>query len=278
MVDNRVPLDARLAKVSYEATRAWTEVSGAPPKKPWEETEDWRRKAAVQSVRAAIAGDTAEHVHEAWRQQRISEGWQYGEQKSEAAKTNPSLLPYAELGDTQKRAADLFSAAVHTAYKCGTERWAVKTMTDPHAKEVTLAAVPSTVKALCAGPLPPEGVDRREPQEFTTYELKGTIVVAKLEADKDLHLVLQDPDDPKVTMIVESASPDCAKASIVASQITDVRKALEEHFPNAAAGGREEPNLAVTVTGVGFFDRLHNQEGVGPNGIELHPLLSLVPA
>jgi hypothetical protein len=32
-------------------------------------------------------------------------------------------------------------------------------------------------------------------------------------------------------------------------------------------------NLPVTVTGVAFFDTLHGQEGVAPNGIELHPIL-----
>jgi hypothetical protein len=27
------------------------------------------------------------------------------------------------------------------------------------------------------------------------------------------------------------------------------------------------------VTGVGFFDAMHGQAGVAPNGIELHPVL-----
>ena len=31
----------------------------------------------------------------------------------------------------------------------------------------------------------------------------------------------------------------------------------------------------VTVTGVGFFDVLHGQTGVAPNGIELHPVLAI---
>jgi len=33
--------------------------------------------------------------------------------------------------------------------------------------------------------------------------------------------------------------------------------------------------IAVRITGVGFFDRLHGQMGVAPNGIELHPVLDL---
>ena len=33
--------------------------------------------------------------------------------------------------------------------------------------------------------------------------------------------------------------------------------------------------MPVTVTGVRFFDFLHGQTGVAPNGIELHPVLDI---
>jgi hypothetical protein len=34
-------------------------------------------------------------------------------------------------------------------------------------------------------------------------------------------------------------------------------------------------SVPVTVTGVGFFDYQHGQDGVAPNAIELHPVLSV---
>ncbi|EWM11974.1 hypothetical protein [Kutzneria sp. 744] len=34
-------------------------------------------------------------------------------------------------------------------------------------------------------------------------------------------------------------------------------------------------NVPVTITGVGFFDFLHGQTGVAPNGIELHSVLDV---
>ena len=37
-------------------------------------------------------------------------------------------------------------------------------------------------------------------------------------------------------------------------------------------------NGTATVTGVGFFDVIHGQTGVAPNGIELHPVLRLSSA
>ncbi len=33
-------------------------------------------------------------------------------------------------------------------------------------------------------------------------------------------------------------------------------------------------NGSATITGVAFFDVIHGQRGVAPNGIELHPALS----
>src|SRR5260370_1246977 len=35
-------------------------------------------------------------------------------------------------------------------------------------------------------------------------------------------------------------------------------------------------NIPVQIKGVGFFDFLHGQTGVAPNGIELHPLLDII--
>ena len=44
--------------------------------------------------------------------------------------------------------------------------------------------------------------------------------------------------------------------------------------PNSPMG--QNPDAAVVVvTGVGFFDRPHNQIGHAPNNLELHPVLSI---
>jgi len=46
-----------------------------------------------------------------------------------------------------------------------------------------------------------------------------------------------------------------------------VRHLLDQKFGEIT---RFEPNVPVTITGVAFFDKLHGQEGVAANGIELH--------
>jgi hypothetical protein len=38
---------------------------------------------------------------------------------------------------------------------------------------------------------------------------------------------------------------------------------------------RRAADEPVTLFGVGFFDVIHGQRGVAPNGIELHPVLGI---
>lgn len=44
----------------------------------------------------------AENVHEVWAQSRISQGWTYGAQRSDALKQHPCLVPYNELPEVEK--------------------------------------------------------------------------------------------------------------------------------------------------------------------------------
>lgn len=44
----------------------------------------------------------AENVHEVWAQSRLSQGWKYGEERSDIKKTHPCLVPYDMLSETEK--------------------------------------------------------------------------------------------------------------------------------------------------------------------------------
>lgn len=44
----------------------------------------------------------AENVHETWAQWRVRDGWSWGEQRNEALKLTPCLVPYDELPDKEK--------------------------------------------------------------------------------------------------------------------------------------------------------------------------------
>ena len=44
----------------------------------------------------------AKNVHDVWAQSRIKQGWTYGEERSDALKTHPCLVPYEELSEVEK--------------------------------------------------------------------------------------------------------------------------------------------------------------------------------
>ena len=49
-----------------------------------------------------LAEQIARNVHEVWSAGRLAEGWTYGEQRSDADKTHPCLIPYEELTEVEK--------------------------------------------------------------------------------------------------------------------------------------------------------------------------------
>lgn len=44
----------------------------------------------------------AENVHEVWAQNRMDQGWVYGEERNDELKHHPCLVPYSELPETEK--------------------------------------------------------------------------------------------------------------------------------------------------------------------------------
>ena len=168
-------------------------------------------------------------------------------------------------------------------------RWAVKTGGGPDANLINAGSVtPTTISALSSkgapANWPPPG--RVPPVETTIWELDATLVGYKLEQDQDYHLVLADANHE--TMIVEIPDPGVVDpSSLFLSKITGARQAFDARFgqqiqalkalaqPNTPAAMIVHVTVPVHVTGIGFFDFIHGQAGVAPNGVELHPILSI---
>ena len=49
-----------------------------------------------------LSEQIAENVHEVWAASRMSEGWTYGNERNDALKQHPCLIPYDELPETEK--------------------------------------------------------------------------------------------------------------------------------------------------------------------------------
>jgi hypothetical protein len=160
--------------------------------------------------------------------------------------------------------------------KCGVERWPIKVGRDNDVRKVDTTPVPSTIAELIALKAPANPNRRKKtryaPTELKVFTVEATIKVIKPEADSDYHIVISDAEGH--TMIVEAPHPNCAKGSRFEAQIAAVRAAINKHFGGSILK-RMEPNIKAKITGIAFFDVLHGQEGVAPNGIELHPILEI---
>ncbi|MFZ0212423.1 MAG: hypothetical protein WBE20_15100 [Candidatus Acidiferrales bacterium] len=172
--------------------------------------------------------------------------------------------------------SSLFGCGIH----CGTERWAVKTLSDPDSATVNFSPRPTTVAWLTAQPAPqilPED-SRVAPLEFQAFTVRGRLVGVKEEDDRDFHILLADVDDPSSTMIAEIPSDECSGAcsSRYATSFEDARRQIESRFGMPTDRFIDvRDDVIVDVTGIAFFDFFHRQRGVAPNAIELHPVLSI---
>jgi hypothetical protein len=161
--------------------------------------------------------------------------------------------------------------------RCGLERWTVKTLQDSPASRIDFTALPTTVARLRS--LRPPDIGRhseRQTGEFTTYRVKVRLRSFKIDADSDIHLVVSDPSNASKTMIVELPNAGCIKNAGPTSRakMSRARRALIRACGTPGTGSFRLLHGRATITGVAFFDVIHGQRGVAPNGIELHPVLS----
>lgn len=49
-----------------------------------------------------LVEEMSKNVHEVWAATRISQGWTYGEERNDAEKKHPCLVPYEELSEEEK--------------------------------------------------------------------------------------------------------------------------------------------------------------------------------
>jgi hypothetical protein len=103
-----------IACVCHEANKAYCETLGDHSQHPWAQADEWQRESARNGVRYALAHPDAppSTQHDAWRDDKIAEGWTYGPVKDAAAKTHPCMVSYAQLPKEQQRKDALFRAIV----------------------------------------------------------------------------------------------------------------------------------------------------------------------
>jgi hypothetical protein len=168
---------------------------------------------------------------------------------------------------------------IRQVVKPGLARWPVKTGQDEDVARVSATPVVTTVEDLgkLARPMDPFAVvpelqsHRAPPAELTIYTVEGTIVSGILEVDGDFELTLQGKTGATMRVEAPNPAPQFIGNSSWAKEIATVRKQLDEKLKPERRLTRT--SVRARITGVGFFDQMHGQTGLAPNGIELHPIL-----
>jgi hypothetical protein len=222
--------------------------------------------------------------------QAIATGKREAAQKNLEFLVNVGFLPDPEgkIKELAKRPADTpvlpaRRGAPQMKFQRPVFRGSVRTGSDPDALLVKETPVRTTVEELAAKPRPADMETpteiypdyqncRADDVERTIYEVWATIIAYNLQMSGNYHLNLKGKKGQ--TMIACCVDPQFVDPrSRWAKQIAAVRKEVGAKLKPGPAWSRV--SQGVRITGIGFFNRVHGQSGVAPNGIELTPVLSI---
>lgn len=99
-----------IAKVAYQANKAFSETNFDFTHKDWDDISDEAKTSFVNGViRVFEKPDiTPEEIHENWKKEKVDNGWVYGEEKDIEKKTHPCISIYDNLPLFEKLKDKLF--------------------------------------------------------------------------------------------------------------------------------------------------------------------------
>jgi len=158
----------------------------------------------------------------------------------------------------------------------GNERWDIKTLTDAGVSKINFTPDTVTVDSLRTI-MPGQKIGntlQRFGIEFKTYAVKCSIREYRKEDDGDYHLVLVSLSDTTKTIIGEIPDSFCSSVFVskYASQFATTRTYFEQ---NIILKKNKTKKGIYIIYGPAFYDKLHGQLGVAPNGLEIHGILSI---
>lgn len=104
----------RIARICYEAFRAYCEALGDSSQSKWDSLDEVTRAGMIGYVCSVLESPrlTAEQRHERWRHSCTSHGWKAGPLQDYEAKTNPRLVPWSQLPERHRIQECLWHAVV----------------------------------------------------------------------------------------------------------------------------------------------------------------------
>lgn len=105
----------QIAQVAHEVNRAYCASLGDTSQPAWADAPDWQRASALAGVDMHLANPdaTPEASHLGWYEQKLADGWVYGEVKDPEKKEHPCMVAYEDLPAAQKAKDYLFRGVVH---------------------------------------------------------------------------------------------------------------------------------------------------------------------
>lgn len=103
-----------LARAAHEINRAYCLGMGDASQPAWENAPPWQKESALLGVKKLLENPrlTPEDLHVSWLEQKVADGWVYGDVKDPVAKTHPCMVAYSQLPREQQVKDYLFRAAV----------------------------------------------------------------------------------------------------------------------------------------------------------------------
>jgi hypothetical protein len=107
------------AALSHEANRLYCLSIGDSSQPHWEDAPDWQKKSALLGVTYRITAQdwTPDRSHASWMDEKVHDGWTYGDVKDPIKKTHPCMVPYEQLPEAQRVKDSIFGIVVWALYQ-----------------------------------------------------------------------------------------------------------------------------------------------------------------
>ncbi len=210
----------QIARICHEANRIYSEEARTGDHHlPWGHAPQWQRDSAIAGVQALFDDPrrTPEEMHVLWYEHKVADGWVYGPQKDDKAKTHPCLLAYSSLPEAQRAKDFLFTNIVRALMPAShlTAKMGVYAAQD-HLDEVVRRDAPV-------------------PKFLSDADVKDLLARHNIDPDK--------PFDPSAPVIVKGPPSDAepitteeVKQQLAASQPEQETTIGQEHAEDLPAG------------------------------------------
>ena len=104
------------AKIIHETLSHYKKENNNPVIINWDQASPEKKQSTIDGIKYHLLNPTAsgKDSHDSWMNQKIANGWSYGETKDPIKKSHPNLVPYDRLDDHTKSLDHIFSGLVNS--------------------------------------------------------------------------------------------------------------------------------------------------------------------